>query len=139
MRVERDEMNGRERKAPIQAKKRPPGSFPRLLEERRGKAPGVDKRASGVAVHRESVEVKELRGSLELGACSRWRVRASRRRRELGARPSLLCRAELRGRVRDVERAGEIAEPRRAACRTVPNRGSLERGRRGSHHKSPRG
>ena len=68
-----------------------------------------------------------------------WRVRASRSRRELGARPSLLCPAELRGRVRDVGRAGELAEPRRAACRTVPSRGSLERGRRGSHHKSPRG
>ena len=106
MRVERDETNGRERKAPIQAKKRPPsGSFPRVLEGRRGKAPGgIKGRAERQS--RESVEVKELRGSLELGACSRWRVRASWRRRELGVRPSLLCHAELRGRVWDVEGAG---------------------------------
>ena len=47
-----------------------------------------------------------------IGACSRWRVQASRRRRGLEAQLCQLCRANLRVRVR---RAGESSPATRKA------------------------
>ena len=95
----------RERKAPIQEKKHPSsGSFPRVLEEGAG---GEDGRTARYKARRAVVGV--------------WR-RGKRVVSELWA----ACGAAVRG-----GRDRSAAEPRRAACRTVPNRGSLERGRRG--------
>ena len=79
----------------------------------RGERAEVKPRLSGPiksvrsAKRRQSGEVREPSGSLKPGEHSRGRSQGERRRRELGARLSLLCRAELRARVWDVEGAGE--------------------------------
>ena len=94
----------------------------------------------GVGGGRELVEKKCL-AARKSGAWSLQPVESpgiAKETRAGGAAKPVVPRGAARSCAGRGEGAGEIAEQRRAACRTVPNRGSLERGRRGSHHKSPR-
>ena len=68
-----------------------------------------------------------------VGACSRWRVRALRRRRGLEAQPCLLCRANLRVRV---GRAGESSPAAwQGPSSTAATLAAVGTGRRDSPHR----
>ena len=72
--------------------------------------------------------------SRELGACSRWRVRASRRRCGLEAQPCLLCHANLRVHV---GRTGESSPATwQGPSSTAATLAAVGTGRRDSPHRS---